>query len=516
IPNFDNGFAIIKRVKKRLKRWKLLETEIPQKRRKTERGYHSKHLEPYKKERDELAEHVQKDISELQSIFNEDGGMPNEKSDSLRSAKSKINQLTIQLETERKSKEEALSSLQSAESEINRCTSRLEKERKSKEETLSRLEALTNQLENERKTNENVPVRPKAKNNELINQLENEKKANEDALVRLTIDKSDEERAKELKLKCDELETELARVLNAESAINQLKSELENKRKTKEEDLLMIDTWNIQLTTQVENERKAKEDAFLRINQLTTQVENERKAKEDALLRLSSMASHKLRDNNPNIADLSDPNRPTKLSEQFSELYDNEWTDAFDELETQLGDKEEKDIISYLRDFVLEIHSVCSDLSFSKLKTIEEAYVKPSVPSEDTKIPTEILKSIKDGIKSMAPNLLEKTREVVLSRLEEKYLHDPVAGCLQHTNVKRYIDKCTEVCWYMSVQDPQLVMDGSKSPDDKFDSNKHREYTKKGPYEDFVVWPALYLYKGGQMLSKGVAQGGKKEMTGQQ
>ena len=35
---------------------------------------------------------------------------------------------------------------------------------------------------------------------------------------------------------------------------------------------------------------------------------------------------------NPNIADLSDEKRPTKLAEEFSELYDNEWTDAFEDL----------------------------------------------------------------------------------------------------------------------------------------------------------------------------------------
>ncbi|KAK3593596.1 hypothetical protein CHS0354_018692 [Potamilus streckersoni] len=116
----------------------------------------------------------------------------------------------------------------------------------------------------------------------------------------------------------------------------------------------------------------------------------------------------------------------------------------------------------------------------------------------------------------MAPKLLEHTRERVLGHLEVKYLNDPVVGCLQHQNVKRYIDKCTEVCWFMSVQDPQLIMDGNKSHDERFDSNKHREYTKKGPYEEFVVWPVLYLYRGGPMMSKGVAQGAKKEIIGQQ
>ena len=38
----------------------------------------------------------------------------------------------------------------------------------------------------------------------------------------------------------------------------------------------------------------------------------------------------KLTDANPNIADLSDLNRPTKLTERYTELYDNQWTDAYD------------------------------------------------------------------------------------------------------------------------------------------------------------------------------------------
>ncbi|XP_052277632.1 uncharacterized protein LOC127876414 isoform X2 [Dreissena polymorpha] len=54
--------------------------------------------------------------------------------------------------------------------------------------------------------------------------------------------------------------------------------------------------------------------------------------KDDLTIRLSKLASASLTHNNPNIADLSDPNRPTKLAEAFSELYDNEWTDAFETL----------------------------------------------------------------------------------------------------------------------------------------------------------------------------------------
>lgn len=56
----------------------------------------------------------------------------------------------------------------------------------------------------------------------------------------------------------------------------------------------------------------------------------------------------KLTDNNPNIADLSDKNRPTKLAERYSELYDNQWTDAFEVLFS--GDEKET-VASLLRLF---------------------------------------------------------------------------------------------------------------------------------------------------------------------
>ena len=42
---------------------------------------------------------------------------------------------------------------------------------------------------------------------------------------------------------------------------------------------------------------------------------------------------------NADIADLSDPYRPTKIAEMFSELYDNQWTDGFAAL-AKLGDVE--------------------------------------------------------------------------------------------------------------------------------------------------------------------------------
>ena len=40
------------------------------------------------------------------------------------------------------------------------------------------------------------------------------------------------------------------------------------------------------------------------------------------------------------MVDISDENRPTKLAERYNELYDNDWTDAFDTL-TDSGQTDE-------------------------------------------------------------------------------------------------------------------------------------------------------------------------------
>ncbi|KAH3737809.1 hypothetical protein DPMN_044404 [Dreissena polymorpha] len=71
--------------------------------------------------------------------------------------------------------------------------------------------------------------------------------------------------------------------------------------------------------------------------------------------------SVKLLDNNPNIADLSDQFRQTKLGEQFCDLYDNEWTDALDALQSRF---EERHAISILLDIVM-VYVYLTFLSFN-------------------------------------------------------------------------------------------------------------------------------------------------------
>jgi len=65
-------------------------------------------------------------------------------------------------------------------------------------------------------------------------------------------------------------------------------------------------------------------------------------------LRISKVASEKMTDGNPAIADLGDPFRPQKLMEMFSILYDNNWTETYEQLEKEM---DEKQICAYLLDW---------------------------------------------------------------------------------------------------------------------------------------------------------------------
>ena len=69
--------------------------------------------------------------------------------------------------------------------------------------------------------------------------------------------------------------------------------------------------------------------------------------------RLSEHIALNLADNNPEIADLSDINRPTNLVEKFALLYDDQWTEAFDALQELPEYKNEEKTIELLLGFVM-------------------------------------------------------------------------------------------------------------------------------------------------------------------
>ncbi|XP_060567624.1 uncharacterized protein LOC132726330, partial [Ruditapes philippinarum] len=170
----------------------------------------------------------------------------------------------------------------------------------------------------------------------------------------------------------------------------------------------------------------------------------ELKEEKDVLLnRLSKMAGANLTDNNPAIADLSDPNRATKLAEQFSELYDNSWTDAYEVLEIS----DEKECIQYLLNII--VVSQDSGLNLSKLQS----------------------RTLSDLRKTSADLSIVDVKSYIAAKNE---------NWLEKVNLKQFTLSCIELCWFMHLQSPPVYLDATLVSGSTFDTNKYKPYTKSG------------------------------------
>ncbi|XP_060589655.1 cilium assembly protein DZIP1L-like isoform X1 [Ruditapes philippinarum] len=339
--------------------------------------------------------------------------------------------------------------------------------------------------------------------------------------------------------------------------------------------------------------------------------------KDDLILRLSKLAGAKLTVDNPNIADLSDCKRPTKLAEEFAELYDNEWTDAFENI--QLESEPEK--IEFMLRLLQSTRHICNDVSRRHMEDITKGIVTLTVrtkksseklsseqnaiescnkndkaesecnESEDKRkrlkvdaVDSDTLeefvviepgehgevmnceepsKEISAHTGSQTPKVIEpgehgevmnceepskeisahagshtpkvhiiagdvntfsaaqkqaileikKDVEVRLSKQLQEVVTNMVAiennidRQTQDSTIK-YIAKCVDICWSMCQHEPPVFFDLPETNGETcLDVNVYKPYTKSGKYIDYIVWPPLYLYMGGPLLGKGVAQG---------
>ncbi|XP_045205556.2 uncharacterized protein LOC123557874 isoform X2 [Mercenaria mercenaria] len=296
----------------------------------------------------------------------------------------------------------------------------------------------------------------------------------------------------------------------------------------------------------LEDERAARVKATSYIDHLKQQLEEVKTEKNALQMRLSKMAGDRLVRNNPAIADLSDPNRPTKIGEMYSEMYDNEWTDAFEALSN--AGYSDQDAIETLRLTLLNVFQFCSRKAESLLKKTEEAVnilfeeykateqkseqwgklVRRSSFTDDLetialqdkwkpnskgyqglKRDQTILKTDKSEV-AVVDQLKKFRKEVAESMVpivEKAYMsaswNDKCVYAL-----KPFIKKCIFLGWMMVVQSPPMTLAECK-PGENLEKEAYKEYTQRGSIIDFVVWPALLLNQGGPVVGKGVAQAKK-------
>nr|XP_011418674.2 uncharacterized protein LOC105321887 [Crassostrea gigas] len=232
------------------------------------------------------------------------------------------------------------------------------------------------------------------------------------------------------------------------------------------------------------------------LDETKRKLKQEEAEKERALTRLSSIAGAKLAHNNPGLTDLSDKYRPQKIGEHFSELYDNEWTEAVHQL---TGGRDEEMAIQMIRDVLKFVANKTKCWADKQYKNLQEALFQRDLRDSEAgrfittyKKISELQKEVAVLSISNAKKWLKENEEFV-SKYKDVLLH-----------CEPFIDRSIEVCWMMQIQDPPMYLqfDSTKN----IDKSLFRLFTKNGRSLDFVVWPALLLHENGPLVQKGVVQ----------
>ncbi|XP_048774476.2 major antigen-like isoform X1 [Ostrea edulis] len=319
--------------------------------------------------------------------------------------------------------------------------------------------------------------------------------------------KDRDEKLAQTLIECEKLKTEVAKALtdkkSAEDNANKEKSSLSQLKaqlvELEEEFTKVKDTYE----ARVDDLQKKLKESVEETNKLSKDNQN-------LLTRLSSVASAQLTDANPSVADLSDVNRPTKIAEKFSELYDNEWTDAFEALTTQyhMSDKEAVDTLLRILKDCFNFGKVAASSQLSELQKVllmlhttgrtRQTVVLSSVK----KLSKEDTKSIKDVRKACAVHATGAVRKLFNDTPDGR----TALSDSQQSSCANFIAKAVELCWFMNIQDPPLAVTWNVKPGEICDNTRYKQFTQSGQFVEFLVWPPLYLFKDGHLLSKGVVQ----------
>ncbi|XP_052675262.1 calponin homology domain-containing protein DDB_G0272472-like isoform X4 [Crassostrea angulata] len=356
-----------------------------------------------------------------------------------------------------------------------RTEDEIEKIKKDHEKEIKRLTTDTEKSRNQSTDNSEIKA--------LKEQLDNERKKSVDEIEKK---KSHEEEIKRLS---SELE-----ILKKQSG-NALQS-LEKKYEEEKSRAEQLANENKELQEDIENRKEQSKNKKQPKNLPAGDIASLRQENETLKNRLSQLAGAKLTEGNPNIADLSDKNRPTNLAEHFSELYDNEWTDALEEL-TDTESKSEEEGIKILFDIVKDAYAFSSKQATFFYDSVSKGMEGFGLENHN-KWPHGLSKQVKDHRKSISVLVAGSLGQAFLKNQKKKY----------GKATAKYAEACAALCLYMCVQDPAVYFD-SDMPKGKFDKDKYRAYTKSGEEYAFLVWPPLFLHKEGPMLGKGIAQGSK-------
>lgn len=214
-----------------------------------------------------------------------------------------------------------------------------------------------------------------------------------------------------------------------------------------------------------------------------------------------------------------------KLAEKYGQLYDDEWTNAFEAL-TDSDKKiclQQKDAIDTLLNLLKECLEFCKSVKDSHLDTLANVFLhpvqnsqfaakegfqniqgkkeQPRITSKDDKMLRELRRQI-----TVQPAVIEQVKQAFLVKVNSL---DKEKKSLDKKSIEAcapYLLKCAELCWLIVLHDPPLFVKFDVKQGEKLDPNIFSVYSLSGDTIDFLVWPPLFNGESGGLLGKGTAE----------
>ncbi|XP_052811751.1 uncharacterized protein LOC128239243 isoform X2 [Mya arenaria] len=232
----------------------------------------------------------------------------------------------------------------------------------------------------------------------------------------------------------------------------------------------------------------------------------------ELLDRLSAVASSKMKHSNtiPLLEELDGFTRPTQVADKYSKLYETEWMDALNILTLEM--KEEKASMSWLLDILRESYAFCLMTNEGHVKLMVENLCYPFTRTSEIRESDRF--SIDDSTRQMILELKKAKANESVAQVQVQFIKHIQRSKKEYGKDKTmkkltpYMDRCSELCWYMVNQNPPVCLDETvRQSGDEFERESYRFYSHSGTTLDYIIWPALYLAsQEGFLLVRGVAQ----------
>ncbi|OWF54872.1 uncharacterized protein LOC110467039 isoform X2 [Mizuhopecten yessoensis] len=201
---------------------------------------------------------------------------------------------------------------------------------------------------------------------------------------------------------------------------------------------------------------------------------------------------------NPDVTDVVGFKKGKTIWDRYKDAYEFEWYDAYDLEKNYLG-KPPREGIDTLLQMLKDCFEYCkkeADDQWEQIKIalLWEAKIERDFTEQDTKY-----------LLNLRKNYIGST-DIIEDHFREKGMSSEYQKEARDDKFNPYIRKLVELCWFLVLQDPPMHLHWDIKYADFVDRDMYDNFTLNGRRYDFIVWPAMLLYKDGPLLSKGIIQ----------